>query len=168
MSKLIFLGLVSALSSGALAQQWSVPQPQEFEQGYVCLEGVSQPIQVEFADTVAQQARGLMERTELGEYSGMLFRYPSERPGGSGFWMYQTLIPLDIAYLAEDGSIVKTFTMMPCGSDDPRQCRSYAPGEPYHDVLELNAGFLAKHDIRMGDHVQVNPPLNENEQCHNN
>ncbi|HAR56996.1 MAG TPA: DUF192 domain-containing protein [Idiomarina baltica] len=168
MIKVALIGWLSALSVSAVAQQWSVPEPQNFEQGHVCLEGVEQPITVEFADSMAQQARGLMQRTELGEYSGMLFRYPNQRPGGSGFWMYQTLIPLDIAYLAKDGSIVKTFTMMPCGSDDPRQCRSYAPGEPYYNVLELNAGFLAKHDIRMGDRVHINPPLNENEQCQNN
>ena len=69
-----------------------------------------------------------MQRTELGILACYFDTEPATR--GSGFWMYQTLIPLDIAYLANDGSIVKTFTMMPCGSDDPRQCRSYAPVNP--------------------------------------
>ena len=84
----------------------------------------------------------------------MWFRYGNERPGYSGFWMYQTLIPLDIAYLDRQGRIVKTFTMRPCGSDDPTQCRSYSPGKNYWSVLEVNGGFFAEHDIRMGDQLR--------------
>ncbi|MEC9319175.1 MAG: DUF192 domain-containing protein, partial [Pseudomonadota bacterium] len=62
MIKVALIGWLSALSVSAVAQQWSVPEPQNFEQGHVCLEGVEQPISVEFADSMAQQARGLMQR----------------------------------------------------------------------------------------------------------
>lgn len=159
--------LASAMlwSVTALAQQTSVPAAQSFEKAKACLEGVSEPLLVELADTPAQQARGLMQRESLDEYAGMLFRYNHERPGYSGFWMYQTLLPLDIAYLDKEGHVVKTFTMRPCRSDDPSQCKSYSPGKPYWHVLEMNAGFFSEHGIRLGDKVYL---AGENNSCSNN
>jgi len=145
--------LISTLSFCSVAQQWNVPEPQQFDKTQVCLGELKQPLTVELAETKEQQARGLMQRESLAEYNGMWFRYSNERPGYSGFWMYQTLIPLDIAYLDKQGRIVKTFTMRPCGSDDPTQCRSYSPGKNYWSVLEVNGGFFAEHDIRMGDQL---------------
>lgn len=147
--------VLSALSISASAQEWSVPEPQSFDKTHICLGDVEQPIEVELADNQNQQARGLMLRESLGAYEGMWFRYTHQRPDYSGFWMYQTLIPLDIAYLDKSNKIVKTFTMRPCGSDDPNQCRSYSPGKPYWSVLEVNAGFFAEHDVRMGDAVKT-------------
>lgn len=147
--------LVCVLPLTGVAQEWDVPAPQKFEKTQVCLGNISHPLTVELADSQEQQARGLMQRESLGEYQGMWFRYPYQRPGYSGFWMYQTLIPLDIAYLDQQGRIVKTFTMRPCRSDDPRECRSYSPGETYWSVLEMNAGFFAEHQVRMGDQLRV-------------
>lgn len=159
--------LALGLSSVAVAQQWRVPAAQEFATTTICLGQLEHPLQVELADTSAQHARGLMQRQSLGEYSGMLFRYPQVRPGDSGFWMYQTLIPLDIAYLNQQMEIVKTFTMLPCASEDPRQCRSYAPGKPYQYALEMKAGFFAEHDVRMGDQVRLAAELGAGQSCRN-
>jgi uncharacterized membrane protein (UPF0127 family) len=157
--------LLSAFSGLVSAQQWQVPKPQTFETTAVCLGSLQQPLTVELADTMEQHARGLMQRESLGDYEGMLFRYPQVRPGSSGFWMYQTLIPLDIAYLNARGEVVKTFTMLPCGSDDPRQCRSYAPGKNYQFALEMRAGFFADHDIRLGDRVTIVGAVADGQQC---
>ena len=151
--RLLFI-LISVVSFSSEAQQWDVPEPQEFEKTKVCLGDIQQLLNVEMADSQAQQARGLMQRESLGAYEGMWFRYGNERPGYSGFWMYQTLIPLDIAYLDKNRRIVKTFTMRPCKSDDPRNCRSYSPGKSYWSVLEVNAGFFAENEIRMGDQLR--------------
>lgn len=164
-----FIPLVAASSlllvGSAIAQQWQPPTPQTFATTTICLGELEQPLTVELADTQPQHARGLMQRTQLGDYEGMLFRYPAVRPGSSGFWMYQTLIPLDIAYLNAQQEIVKTFTMLPCAGDDPRQCRSYAPGKPYQYALEVNAGFFAEHDIRLGDKVTVVDDLAAEQTC---
>lgn len=167
MSPIKSLALIAGLvfSQPLIAQQWQVPTPQTFDTTTVCLGELQQPLTVELADTPAQHARGLMQRESLGEYQGMLFRYAAVRPGSSGFWMYQTLIPLDIAYLDQQGRIVKTFTMLPCGNDDPSQCRSYAPGKNYQFALEMNAGFFAEHDIRMGDRVTVVGDASAEAQC---
>lgn len=157
--------IVLAVSRSGAAQQWQVPAAQEFDKTTICLGNLQQPLQIELADTQAQHARGLMQREQLGEFEGMLFRYASERRGNAGFWMYQTLIPLDIAYLNSRGEIIKTFTMLPCGSDDPSQCRSYAPGKTYQFALEMNAGFFAEHDIRMGDRVTIVGDAKADEKC---
>ncbi|MCK7458687.1 DUF192 domain-containing protein [Idiomarina aminovorans] len=153
--------LLSVISFSGVAQQWNVPEPQEFDKTEVCLGDIQQPLKVELADSQAQQARGLMQRESLGAYEGMWFRYGNERPGYSGFWMYQTLMPLDIAYLDKNRRIVKTFTMRPCKSEDPRNCRSYSPGKSYWSVLEVNAGFFAENEIRMGDQLRKA----ENDNC---
>lgn len=162
----LFVAVAMALPGLANSQQWHVPEPQEFDQTKVCLGSMQQPLSVELADKPAQHARGLMGRTSLDDYQGMLFRYQNLRPGNSGFWMYQTLIPLDIAYLNSQGEILKTFTMMPCGSDNPRQCRSYAPGKNYQFALEMKAGFFADHNIRLGDKLTVVGQLEAGQDCH--
>ncbi len=61
-------------------------------------------IEVEIADEPAEHSRGLMFRESLPENHGMLFVYPEERT--LGFWMKNTLIPLDVAYADREGRIV--------------------------------------------------------------
>lgn len=108
-------------------------------------------VKVELARDFASRARGLMQRTELDQRGGMLFYYLfSER---RAFWMYQTLLPLDIAYLAADGEILQIETMEPCDSGDPAQCRSYPSEQPARAALELNAGAFADFGIAAGDYV---------------
>ncbi|RUO81206.1 hypothetical protein CWI84_00095 [Idiomarina tyrosinivorans] len=152
-SKYLLAGL-AVISAAVAAQQYPVPEPQQFDTTQVCLADIAEPITVELAETEEQHARGLMERESLQDYHGMWFKYPSDRPGYAGFWMFHTLIPLDIAYLDSDGKIVAAFTMLPCKSDDPRQCRAYNPNKTYRSAIELPAGFLSRHDIRMGDRLR--------------
>ncbi|MCJ7726565.1 MAG: DUF192 domain-containing protein [Acidimicrobiia bacterium] len=90
---------------------------------------------VAFADTAALRSRGLMGVTDLGELRGMLFAWDEDVE--SGFWMKDTLIPLDIAFFAADGSVVDLLSMVPCEADP---CPSYRPGGPYRWALEVPAG----------------------------
>ncbi|MEQ5802927.1 DUF192 domain-containing protein [Halomonas sp. H10-9-1] len=108
---------------------------------------------VEVADDPAERRRGLMGREQLAEGAGMLFLYAAERPGGSGFWMYNTLIPLDIAFIDGAGRIVATHTMQPCGSSVPADCAVTRSGEPYRAALEVNAGTFEALGIVVGDCV---------------
>ena len=98
--------------------------------------------------------RGLMYVTkeemaplEDGTERGMLFVFGYER--STGFWMRNTIIPLDIAFIREDGVIVTIHTMAPFDE------RSYLPSEPYRYALEVNANVFAGLGIRAGDQVQI-------------
>lgn len=91
------------------------------------------------AATPEQRARGLMGVTDLGGYDGMLFRFPTD--SDSAFWMKDTLLPLSIAYLDVDGSVVDTADMDPCPAGTPR-CPSYPSRDRYRNALEVAQGEL--------------------------
>ena len=112
-------------------------------------------LEVEVAETTAQRQRGLMEREHLPEERGMLFRFENEQSADNAFWMYRTLIPLDIAFIDDQGRIVAMHTMPPCDSSAPGDCPSYPAGAAYHSALEVNAGYFAERGIKVGDCVSI-------------
>jgi uncharacterized membrane protein (UPF0127 family) len=93
---------------------------------------------VAVADTADRRSVGLMGVTELGEREGMLFIFDTDVE--TGFWMKDTLIPLDIAFFDSSGSFVDGFTMEPC-PEDP--CPAYTPSGSYRYAVETGAGDLA-------------------------
>lgn len=92
---------------------------------------------VAVADTPALRSQGLMGVTELGTREGMLFVFTEDV--ATGFWMKDTLIPLDIAYFDADGLFVDGFTMVPC-TEDP--CTVYTPAGRYRYAVEAGEGQL--------------------------
>ena len=112
-------------------------------------EGIS--IDAELALNEERRSQGLMHREALAENAGMLFYYP--RAEYRGFWMFQTLIPLDIAFLDDEGRILQIKTMEPCMSSIPHHCPGYRSNAQARAALELNAGAFAQFDISEGDYV---------------
>ncbi|CAN5641165.1 DUF192 domain-containing protein [soil metagenome] len=110
-------------------------------------------ITVEIAEREEQRSYGLMERATLPDDAGMIFIYGSQQRADAGFWMYRTRIPLDIAFLDANGTILTILGMEPCPDMDPRGCRTYPPGVPYFSALEVNRGYLAARGIGIGDRV---------------
>ena len=108
---------------------------------------------VELARTTEQQTMGLMERRELRPDAGMLFLYSTAQPETSAFWMFRTRIPLDIAFIDSAGVIRSLQTMAPCTSVLAAGCPSYQAGARYVAALEVNAGYFARKQIRVGDRV---------------
>ena len=104
-------------------------------------------VDVEIADDEAEQRRGLMQRTELAENTGMLFVFDREAP--RSFWMRNTLIPLSIAYIASDGRIVDIQDMQPLDET------SHPSAEPAQYALEVNQGFFAERGIEVGNVVDI-------------
>ena len=92
---------------------------------------------VAVADERDEWGQGLMGLEQLGDLDGMLFVFPQEVLGG--FWMKDTLIPLDIAFFGDDGVLVDTLEMVPCTADP---CHSYVPDGPFSRALETPAGTL--------------------------
>lgn len=90
---------------------------------------------VALAATPQERAQGLMFVTDLGDVDGMLFVFDRESSGG--FWMKDTLIPLDIAFFRADGTVVDVLSMVPC-EEDP--CPVYTPVGPYFYALETVPG----------------------------
>ena len=102
------------------------------------------------ADRIAEEPedrrRGLMHVPEVPDGVGMLFVFPEERRGG--FWMKDTLVPLDIAFVDAAGGVVAILTMEPCAADP---CPEYDPEVAYLVALEVRGGWLAEVGVEVGD-----------------
>lgn len=106
------------------------------------------PLWVEVADTLEKQERGLMFRRSMPENEGMLFVY--REPIEMSFWMRNTFIPLDIAFIGADGVILNIHQARPL--DDSVLYRS-AGFAKY--VIETNHGWFSRHGIGPGDRVTL-------------
>jgi uncharacterized membrane protein (UPF0127 family) len=91
--------------------------------------------QVAVADTADLRRQGLREVDDLGDVDGMLFEF--DRETTAAFTMRDTLIPLDIAFFAIDGSLVDRLSMVPC-TEEP--CPTYRSSGPYRFAVETSAG----------------------------
>lgn len=101
---------------------------------------------VELADTPEAQARGLMFRTALGDFEGMIF--PSAVPEPRSFWMKNTPLSLDIIFIGTDGRILNI-----AANTVPYSTESVSSEGIASAVLELRAGRAAALGIVPGDRV---------------
>ncbi|TVR89049.1 MAG: DUF192 domain-containing protein [Spirochaetaceae bacterium] len=92
-----------------------------------------------------------MYRDNLSEDSGMLFIFPSDRE--VSFWMKDTSIPLSIAYLRHDGTILEIHDMQPFSLDP------VPSGRPVRYALEVNQGWFERKAVRVGTRVVLPPEL---------
>ena len=102
--------------------------------------------QVEIADDDAERQHGLMDRKSLAPDRGMLFDFGQEQE--RSFWMKNTLIPLDIIYIAEDGTIVSIAAMTTPMSEQSIPSNGAASG-----VLEIAGGRAGELGLAPGDKV---------------
>ena len=107
-------------------------------------------IDVEIAETQEERAKGLMNRESLPEDAGMMFVY--FEPTRGGFWMKDTLIPLSIAFIDDEETIVQIIDMEPCTKDP---CRIYSPDVDYVAALEVNQGAFEEWGVGVGDTVRL-------------
>ena len=112
------------------------------------------------ADNLDDQNDGLMHVTADqmaplpdGIERGMLFVF--DRPTRISFWMKNTIIPLDIAYVATDGTVVAMYTMVPLDS----RPNAYPPGAPYRFAIEVSANRLTGLGVKVGDRLQIPPTI---------
>ena len=117
--------------------------------------GVLLSVDAELATTVDSRTRGLMERPTMPVDEGMLFIFEVAQP--LSFWMFKTLIPLDIIFADAERRI--TFihaSVPPC--QPPSRCPTYASHGLAQFVLEVNAGTVAKAGIGVGDALRWKLP----------
>ncbi len=99
-------------------------------------------IMVEIADSPVEAAAGLMWRKQMDDDHGMLFAFDKAAP--RTFWMRNTIMPLDIIFIGEDGTVDTIRQGKPL---DDTHLNSKGP---VRYVLELKAGQAAAHGIREG------------------
>jgi uncharacterized protein len=110
-------------------------------------------LRVEVAETDQQRRVGLMRREHLDADAGMIFLFQEQQPPDGAFYMFNTLIPLSIAFLDADGRIGSIRQMEPCPSPYPQWCPNYEARVPFVAALEVNAGYFAERGITVGDRV---------------
>lgn len=99
-------------------------------------------IRAEVARTPQQTSTGMMFRREMGANEGMLFVFNDLEP--RCFWMKNTLLPLSIAFIDDDGRITDLADMQPLSEQN--HCSSRA----VRFALEMNQGWFAKRGIKPG------------------
>lgn len=102
---------------------------------------------VELALTPDQQETGLMFRASMPDDHGMLFVFPQDTT--EAFWMANTLIPLQIAFVDANATIVDLQEMLPLTLD------FHYPAAPYRYSIEANATWYDRHAIHVGDSVNL-------------
>jgi len=106
-------------------------------------------IKAELARTPMQRQAGLMYRQQMAAHEGMLFVF--ELPARQCFWMKNTPLPLSIAFLADDGSIVNIADMQPLSE------QSHCSAQPVRFALEMNQGWFDKRGIKPGFRLKGPP-----------
>lgn len=134
--------LVTALVLAGLVQACGAFEPERFP-----LPVGPALFQVEVARSPEERSRGLMHRTHLPETAGMLFVFDEElRPS---FWMKNTLIPLDLAYISRQGIIREILPLQP-GNLTPVPSTYLV-----QYALEVNRGALEGAGVKVGDPVDL-------------
>jgi uncharacterized membrane protein (UPF0127 family) len=99
------------------------------------------------ADTPEKRRDGLAVREALAADEGMLFVF--ETPDNYGFWMRNMQFPIDIIWL-KDGKIADLMTDLPPPGGENEPLPVYRPAVAVREVLEVPAGFAARHGLRLG------------------
>ena len=106
-------------------------------------------IKTEVARSEDARQRGLMYRRKLANNSGMLFIF--EQKNTHCFWMHNTYIPLSIAFLDDDGTIINIEDMLP--QTDTNHCAK----APVRYALEVPQGWFAKKGVQAGAQISGLP-----------
>ena len=102
------------------------------------------------------RSQGLRRVTDLGEPVGMLFTW--DEPSTSNFVMFETPMPLSIAWFAADGAFVAATDMEPCIQATSAGCTRYRPDAEYRFAVEVVQGELGALRIGPGSSIELLDP----------
>lgn len=114
---------------------------------WVRIGGIEIPVEIATSSAAIQQ--GLSGRSSLGADRGMLFIF--SRLDIYRFWMPDMRFPIDIIWMSDDRVIDTDEDVS--AKFDPLHPVFYIPAHPVRYVLEVNAGFMKRKNIRIGDPV---------------
>lgn len=135
--------------AGTVAWAQTPPPDMKFDRSTLVIETAAGPrnFDIELALTPEQQQRGLMFRKDMGAYEGMLFDFGETRP--ITMWMANTLIPLDMLFIAADGVVKHVHA-----NAVPHSTATIPSNGPAKAVLEINGGAARLLGIKPGDVVR--------------
>jgi uncharacterized membrane protein (UPF0127 family) len=110
-----------------------------------------QAIKTEFIFDTADALRGMQFRKSIAPDHGML--YAHRIPGKYGYWMYQTLIPLDMIWMDPKHTVVEVVENAPPCKTAASQCPHFGGGEVAQYVLQLGGGMAKKYGLQLGDTI---------------
>ncbi len=145
---IVALGAVIALLSGSILQQ-AAAQQTATEFRVIPLTAGIHVIKAEVALAPAERSKGLMFRRSLGFNQGMVFLF--DEPAVQCMWMRNTLIPLSVAFIGDDGRIVNIEDMAPQSEDN------HCAARPARYALEMSQGWFGKHGIVAGAKISGLP-----------
>ena len=119
-------------------------------EGFAKLKIGNHDLLVELAVSDLEQEKGLMNRDSLGTDQGMLFVF--DQPKEASFWMHNTSIPLDLAYLDEKGEILEILPLVPF-EENPVNSKS----KKVAYALEVNRDWFSSRSLKAGTKVQGLP-----------
>ena len=128
---------------------WAEEAPAEvgFEVPFTVQQGKVQS-QLRIAVTDLEKAQGLMGVSSLPENQGMIFIYPEDRQ--MSFWMKNTLLDLDIAFVRADGVVDEIKSMY---AQDKTTVNSQSSRIRY--AVEMPLGWYAQKGVRVGDQLKM-------------
>ncbi|MCE7028429.1 DUF192 domain-containing protein [Jiella avicenniae] len=144
--KKLFAGLAAAIVA-VLAAGYLAFAAGDLSKAVLHTKGGERKIMVELALTPEQREVGLMNRSQMPQDQGMLFRFDETR--NVAMWMKNTLIPLDMLFMDESGEIVTIKT-----NAQPLSLAIIPSGQPVRYVLELNGGAAARYGVSIGDRLE--------------
>ncbi|MES2317567.1 MAG: DUF192 domain-containing protein [Pseudomonadota bacterium] len=102
-------------------------------------------IKAEVADTDPLRQQGLMFREKMAHNTGMVFVF--DQPNTQCMWMKNTLLPLSVAFIDEEGKIVNIEDMQ------PQTLESHCSKKPVKYALEMNLGWFKSKNIKPGTSI---------------
>ncbi len=115
--------------------------------GYAWVIFGADTVLAEVAATADERAEGLMYRDDVPDGTGMLFVFQDNQP--RAFWMANTYVPLDIAYMNPSYRIVDIIAM------EPLVTESYPSREPSMFALEVRQGWFEENGIAVGEQASI-------------
>lgn len=119
----------------------------------VTVQGGAEPLTLAVAIDPRSRERGLMCVTALRPDAGMVFVFPQD--GDWEFWMKATVTPLDMLWVAADGTVRNVFANVPAASLDTADDKVARRRGRGRYVIELRAGDAARDHITVGTHLQL-------------
>lgn len=142
---LAWVGAVGIALSSIVFNVHSAEEDMDFAHATISVKDLN--LEVEYAKTPQQRARGLMFRKDLCEDCGMLFLFTP--PRRASMWMKNTFVPLDVAFIDRDGVITDIKPLQ------PHDLTSVGASTKVMYALEMNQGWFAKNKIKVGDQIRV-------------